>query len=179
MQCTLQCDHKPLEPFLSVGMKIAKLDRWAMLLQEYDIKLIHIKGKDNILADAISRFCTLDIYKDPEEVKVKPTSVPENLQTSSKTQDEIELIDVRIPQQLLNITTKTLKRLQKQDEIYKRKVYKIKTGMSDDIYLNSENVLKSKIVVNHLEVNTTVIPTPLIYTLLHEYHSCKGHQGSA
>ena len=41
-QCTLRCDHKPLEPFLTGGMKIAKLDRWAMLLQEYDIKLIHI-----------------------------------------------------------------------------------------------------------------------------------------
>ena len=32
MQCTLRCDHKPLEPFLFTGMKIAKLDRWAMLL---------------------------------------------------------------------------------------------------------------------------------------------------
>ena len=31
-KCTLRCDHKPLEPFLSKGMKIAKLDRWTMLL---------------------------------------------------------------------------------------------------------------------------------------------------
>ena len=31
--------------------------------------------------------------------------------------------------------------------------------------------------MNHVEVNTTVIPTPLIYTLLHEFHNCKGHQG--
>ena len=67
-------------------MKIAKLDRWAMLLQEYDIKFIHIKGKDNILADAISRLCTLDIYADPAKYKgkAKATSVPENLQKSSK-----------------------------------------------------------------------------------------------
>ena len=35
-KCTLHCDHKPLEPFLTRGMKIAKLDRWAMLLHEYD-----------------------------------------------------------------------------------------------------------------------------------------------
>ena len=47
VKCTLHCDHKPLEPFLSRGMKIAKLDRWAMLLQEYDITFVHIKGKDN------------------------------------------------------------------------------------------------------------------------------------
>ena len=62
-KCTLFCNHKPLEPFLTRGMKIAKLDRWAMLLQEYDITFIHIKGKDNILTDAISRLCTIDIYK--------------------------------------------------------------------------------------------------------------------
>ena len=100
VQCTLRCDHKPLEPFLSRGVKIAKLDRWAMLLQEYDIKFIHIKGKDNILADAISRLWTEDIYADPAEAigKANPTSVPENLQTSSKTHNGIELIDVRIPQ---------------------------------------------------------------------------------
>ena len=29
VHCTLRCDHKPLEPFLSIGMKIAKLHRWA------------------------------------------------------------------------------------------------------------------------------------------------------
>ena len=43
-----------------------------MLLQEYDIQFIHIKGKDNILADAILRLCTIDIYEDPTEVKLKP-----------------------------------------------------------------------------------------------------------
>ena len=109
-------------------MKIATLDRWAILLQEYDIKFIHIKGKDSILADAISRLCTLDIYEDPAEDKVKPTSVPETLQKSSRVQDELEVIDVRVPQQLLNITTKTLKRLQKQDKFCKKKVHKIKPG---------------------------------------------------
>ena len=40
-KCTLRCDHKPLEPFLTRGMKIAKLDRWAMLLQEYNITFVH------------------------------------------------------------------------------------------------------------------------------------------
>ena len=51
--------------------------------------------------------------------------------------------------------------------------------MSDNCYLNNENILKKKIIINHLEVNTAVIPTPFVYTLLHEFHNCKGHQGSA
>ena len=64
-----RCDHKPLEPFLSRGMKIVKLDRGAMLLQEYDITFIHIRGKDNILTDAISRLCTINVYDDAVENK--------------------------------------------------------------------------------------------------------------
>ena len=110
MQCTLRCDHKPLETFLSGGMKIAKLDRWAILLQEYDIQFIHIKGKDNILADAISRLCTIAIYEDPIEDKLKPSTLPESWPVSSKTTDEIQLADARTPNQLFYITTKTLRR---------------------------------------------------------------------
>ena len=48
---TLRCNHKPLEPFLSRGMKITKMDR---LLEEYDITFTHVRGKENILTDAIS-----------------------------------------------------------------------------------------------------------------------------
>ena len=69
-KCALRCDYKPLEPFLSRGMQIAKLDRWAMLLQEYDISFVHIRGKD-ILADAISWLCTINIYEDPTEERLQ------------------------------------------------------------------------------------------------------------
>ena len=88
-KCTLCCNHKPLEPFLSRGMKIAKLDRWAMLLQEYDITFVQITGKDNILSNAISRLCTLDIYekaietKHSSAVKTTPHCRKTQLNTSS------------------------------------------------------------------------------------------------
>ena len=80
-KCTLHCDHKPLEPFLTRGMKIVKLDRWVMLLQEYDIMFVHIKGKDSILTNAISRVCTIDIYEKAIETqhshvtKITPTQL--------------------------------------------------------------------------------------------------------
>ena len=77
-----------------------------------------------------------------------------------------------------HITTKTFRRLQKQDKLCKKKVHEIKTGKPDEFYLNSKNILKRKIIVNNLEVNTIVIPAPLTYTLLLEFHNCKGHQGS-
>ena len=63
----LYCSHKPIEPFLSKGRKIPKLDKWAMKLPDYNIIFGHIKGSNNNLADPISRLKTLDIYRDPIE----------------------------------------------------------------------------------------------------------------
>ena len=68
-KCTLQYDHKPLEPFLTRDMKIAKLARWAMLLQEYDITFVHVRGKDTILSDAIRRLHTIHVYEEAREDK--------------------------------------------------------------------------------------------------------------
>ena len=150
-----------------------------MMLQEYDIKFVHIRGKDNILADAISRLHTINIYNDPTEVKLQHPSIPQNKDKSSKVTDNIQLLDTKNTQQLLNVTTETLKSLQKQEKFCKKKVHELKTGMQDQFYLNNENILKRKVILNNLEVNTMVVPAPLIYTLLCEFHNCKGHQGSA
>ena len=48
---------------------MAKLDRWTMLLQEYDITFVHIRGKDNILADVISRLHIINIYEQAIETQ--------------------------------------------------------------------------------------------------------------
>ena len=70
-----------------------KLDRWAMLLQEYDIRFVHIRGKDNILADAISRLCTINIYEDPTEVKLQHPPIPLSKVKSSKVTDNMQHLD--------------------------------------------------------------------------------------
>ena len=53
-----------MKSFLSKGMKIPKLDQWGMELADYNVTFVHIKGSNNILADAISRLKTLDICRD-------------------------------------------------------------------------------------------------------------------
>ena len=109
MKCTLHCNHKPLEAFLSRGMKIAKLDRWAMLLQEYDITFVHKKGKDNILANAISRLCTLDIYEKAIETQHSP-AVKTTITQQEGTIDLIQHIDsTTIPQHELHYSSDTTK----------------------------------------------------------------------
>ena len=177
-KCTLCCDHKPLEPFLSRGIKIAKLDRWAMLLQEYDITFVHIKEKDNILADAISRLCTLDIYKKAIETKHSP-AVKTTTTLQENTVEHIQHIDSAPLLQSLNMNSTTQHTLQEQDKFYKNKAHELCSGINSSFYLNTDGILKCTLIINNLELRTTVVPLALTKTLIHEFPNCRGHQGCA
>ena len=63
-KCTQYCDHKSLAPFFTTGMSSPVLDRWALELQQFDIKFQYIQGKWNVVSDAISRLRTLGLYRD-------------------------------------------------------------------------------------------------------------------
>ena len=75
-----------------------------MLLQEYGITFIHIRGKDNILADAISQLQTVNIYEDPAEDRLLHSPTAQNTAHSSKVTDNIQLLDSKTAQQFINIT---------------------------------------------------------------------------
>jgi len=48
-------DHNPLVFLNKVRTKNQRLWRWSLALQAYDLDIRHIAGKDNVLADALSR----------------------------------------------------------------------------------------------------------------------------
>ena len=48
-------DHSPLTFFHKMKNKNQRLLRWSLLFQEYNLDIRHIKGKDNIISDALSR----------------------------------------------------------------------------------------------------------------------------
>lgn len=48
-------DHLPLHGVVNKPTKDKCLTRWALLIQEYDINLYYLPGKENIFADALSR----------------------------------------------------------------------------------------------------------------------------
>ena len=159
-------------------MKIAKLDRWAMLLQEYDITFVHMKGKDILLADAISRLHTIDIYE--KAVETQHSHVVKKTTTQlDKTVEQIQHVDSSPLPQSLNINSTTLCTLQKQDKFCKNKVCKLHSGIDSTFYLNNDSILKQALIINNLEVCTMVVPLALTNTPIHEFHTCRGHQGCA
>lgn len=52
---TVYSDHKPLVYLFAMKNPAAKLVRKRLELEEYEFDIIHIPGKNNILADALSR----------------------------------------------------------------------------------------------------------------------------
>src|SRR5437867_2034858 len=52
---TLYTDHSPLRYVIDNSATSSKLMRWSLFLTRYDIDVIHIKGRDNIVSDALSR----------------------------------------------------------------------------------------------------------------------------
>ena len=48
-------DHNPLTFLSKMKHKNQRLTRWSLLLQEYNLNIEHIAGKNNVIADALSR----------------------------------------------------------------------------------------------------------------------------
>ena len=55
MPVEVYTDHNPLFFFNRMYNQNRRLMRWALVVQGYNIKICHIKGTDNVVADALSR----------------------------------------------------------------------------------------------------------------------------
>jgi len=50
----IYCDHNPLQYIRECALKSAKLLRWALALQEFDVDIKYTKGSQNVVADYLS-----------------------------------------------------------------------------------------------------------------------------
>jgi len=60
---TLRTDHQALKWLDSARFSNAKLERWALALQEYDFTVEYIKGETNVVADHLSRACSVVVLR--------------------------------------------------------------------------------------------------------------------
>lgn len=58
---TVYTDHNPLTFLSNMSSSNQRLLRWALKLQDYNIQIQHIKGTDNVVADALSRTGDMEI----------------------------------------------------------------------------------------------------------------------
>ena len=77
------------------------------------------------------------------------------------------------------MSSTTLCTLQKQDRFCRNKAHELHSGVDSSFYLNTDSFLKCTLIINNLEVSTTVAPLALTNTLIQEFHNYRGHQGCA
>ena len=51
-------DHNPLIFLHKMKNNNQRLMRWCLILQDYDLSIHHVKGSENVIADALSRVPT-------------------------------------------------------------------------------------------------------------------------
>lgn len=51
----VESDHAPLQWLDRIKMTNQRLLRWSLTLQEFNFEVVHVKGKDNVVADYLSR----------------------------------------------------------------------------------------------------------------------------
>ena len=59
-EITLKSGHLPLNKFLNCRTLNNTVDNWAVEIESFKIKFVHIAGEDNVLADTLSRLIDID-----------------------------------------------------------------------------------------------------------------------
>jgi len=90
---TVLTDHQPLLSFLRPQQTSQKLARWQAYIREFDLIIEHTAGKENLLADALSRKhkYSLDPIKEQDFIpqSIDPTEDNSNLQDTSITANNL------------------------------------------------------------------------------------------
>ena len=150
------------------------MDRWALKLQQYNIKFQHVAGKENVVVDAISCLKTANLY---EELKDQEVSKP--LETVDDAMENL-ILEIHLhssPSINIPFHLDSLVAQQKSDRFYKNKVKCLHHQQKLDFELDNKGVLRKLVQLCHTWESTIVIPKSLINNIIYEYHECRGHQG--
>ena len=127
-----------------MGMSSPVLDRWALELQQFNIKFQHIQSKKNMVANAIFQLRTMGLYQDNGNEDVPPTIdiVIENIT------EEVHSTDIVPGTPAYNMGKLNLEVLWKEqqwDQFCKNKVKEMKVK-PDPIFILNDNSILRKVV---------------------------------
>ena len=185
-EITHRSDHLPLKKFLNCKTLNNTVDNWAVEIKSFKIKFIHLAGKDNILADTLSRLIDIDpdAVLEPELKdyefghyafetlpKAKSKSVSEKLALV----DGIDICEINIMYDnsenlefsvKLPLSNEQFTSLQENDRKICTLKEKVTDGMYSDFYFIHKGILYRSVIDNGHKFRTAVVPKELIGTVL-------------
>ena len=175
-KCTLYCDHKPLAPFFMTDMSSPVLDRWALELQQFDIKFQHSQGKQNVVANTISRLRTLDLYKDNDN-EDEPSTVDDIVKNVIEEINSADSAPNKLTYNVGKLNLEVLKKEQQWDRFCKSKVRDMKKKSDPNFQLDHNSILRKVIKLKYTIETAIVVPRKLTSIIIIEFHNAKGNQG--
>ena len=173
------------------------VDNWAVEIGSFKIKFIHLAGKDNVLADTLSRLIDInpDVVLEPELKdyefghyafetlpKAKCTSVGEKLALV----DGVDVCEINITYDnsknsefsvKLPLSNDKFACLQENNGKVHALKEKVTDGLYSDFYLIKTGILYRSIIDNGHKFKAVVVPEELIGTVLCLGHNQSGHNG--
>lgn len=155
---TIITDNKALTFLNKCHLTSSRMMRWVLAIQEFNFDVVHCRGKENIVADILSR-------------------IPEDMDETTEVQENLE-----INQMVLKLSKATLKQIQ-QISVIQNKDMKLK-NIIDDLTNNDGSKYKE----NYLYEKNTLyrkvkrqwklyIPEEMRRSLLLDMHNTYGHGG--
>lgn len=149
----LYCDNSALTWLLSHPRQVGKISRWITLINAFQFTVYHVKGRDNVVADCLSR-----LFEDPPPSQTDSKTE----QSNSKTPEQVNIL-FKIPDAF-----KDIKSHQAEDEQLQKIIKNLTKPNPPPNYSLLEGVL-----VHQAPKQTKpriVIPDKLIPMLFHHYH---------
>ena len=193
----LRSNHLPLKKFLNHKTLNNTVDNWAVEIESFKIKFVHIAGKDNILADTLSRLIDIDpdVEQEPELEdyefgcyafetlpKAKGTPVGETLALG----DGVDICEINISYDnaensqysvKLPLSDTQFSCLQEKDPKIRALHEKVNDGLYKEFYFIENDILYRSIMDNGHKFSAAVIPEDLTDTVLILGHNQLGHNG--
>ena len=119
------------------------LDRWALELQQFDIKFYHIQDKRRVVADAISRLRTLGLHQDNnnEDVLLSTEGVVKNI----KEVHSADTAPKKSTYSVGKLNLEVLRKKQQWDQFFKSKVRDMKKKSDCNFLLDHSSILRKVI----------------------------------
>ena len=193
----LRSNHLPLKKFLNHKTLNNTVDNWAVEIESFKIKFVHIPGKENILADTLSRFINIDpdVEQEPElkdyefghyafETLPKAKGTPVSKTLASV--DGVDICEINISFDNAENSQFSLKLplsdtqfscLQEKDPKIRALHEKVHGGLYKEFYFIENNILYRSIMDNGHKFSAAVLPEDLTDTVLHLGHNQFGHNG--